>query len=156
MDESVLDERSRDVLVALMRALRAAVAAAQEQGRVFAAALAAAQARILDLESELEALRQQGGRGGGPIKTPANSSVPSGKDWKAERREPEPGSTPAKRGPKVGHPGVSRECVPPEQVDAVVACRPVPCRCCGSALPETGGMVVGQREVVDLPRSSRW
>lgn len=151
MDETVLDECSRDALLALVRELRAAVTAAQEQGRTFAAALAVAHAKIVDLESELEALRQQGGRGGGPVKTPANSSVPSGKSWKAQRREPEPGSTPATRGPKVGHPGVSRERVPPEQVDQVVACWPAQCRSCGSVLREAGGTVVGRRQVVDLP-----
>lgn len=138
MHDLGVDELSREALIALVAEVRAA--------------LAAALAKITELESELEALRQSGGRGGGPVKTAANSSVPPAKGWKAQRREPvASGSAPAKRGPQVGHLGVSRERVPPEQVEMVIACRPAQCGCCGSALPETGGAVVGQRQVVDLP-----
>ena len=46
------------------------------------------QARVTALETELAQLRG----GGPPPKTPANSSVPPAKSWKAGRVDPPPGS----------------------------------------------------------------
>ena len=60
--------------------------------------LAAAQARIADLEAELA-------RRGGPPKTPQNSSTPPSKGWKRNRG----GTEGAKRGPPFGHLGTSRQ-----------------------------------------------
>ncbi len=136
-----MDGLSGDALIALV-VEQAAVLTEQ------AAQLAAAMTKIVELEGELEELRQGGGRGGGPVKT---ASVPPSKSWKAGRPAPEAGQEPVKRGPPVGHPGVSRERVPLAQVDQVVACRPQRCADCGSSLPETGGRIVGQRQMIDLP-----
>jgi len=88
------------------------------------------------------------------VKTASNSSVPPSKSWKAGRPAPEAGQEPVKRGPPVGHPGASREWVPLAQVDQVVACRSQRCADCGSSLPEMGGRIVGQRQMIDLPPST--
>ncbi len=136
MRKEQLDGLSRDALIALV-VEQAAVLTEQ------AAQLAAAMTKIVELEGELEELRQGGGRGGGPVKTASNSSVPPSKSWKAGRPAPEAGQEAVKRGPPVGHPGVSRERVPLAQVDQVVACRPQRCADCGSSLPETGGGLWG-------------
>src|SRR5690348_4303843 len=74
--------------------------------------LAAAQARIAELEGELA-------QRGGPPKTPQNSSTPPSKGWKRERRPPTDGGT--KQGPPVGHVGQSRPRATP---DWVVLCQP--------------------------------
>src|SRR4051794_34192384 len=72
--------------------------------------LAAAQARIAELEGELA-------RRGGPPKTPRNSSIPPSKGWKRERSSDER----AKRGPPWGHLGTSRRRAVPAWV---VLCQP--------------------------------
>jgi len=90
------DERcewSPTALVALIRRH-------EEQLAVVTAQLAAAQARIGELEAELA-------RRGGPPKTPEHSSTPPSKGWKRER--PPTGAEGAKRGRPVGHPGTSRQ-----------------------------------------------
>src|SRR6185312_6798316 len=79
--------------------------------------LAAAQARIADLEAELA-------RRGGPPKTPQNSSTPPSKGWKRERR---PAPDGAKRGPPFGHEGTSRHRAKP---DGIVLCQPTHCAGC--------------------------
>src|ERR687885_2793447 len=99
--------------------------------------LAAAQARIAELEAELA-------RRGGPPKTPRNSSTPPSKGWKRER----PTGEVAKRGPPFGHPGTSRRRAEP---DWIVLCQPTHCAGCGADLaaapPERGG----ESQVVELP-----
>src|SRR5438552_9501710 len=82
-------------------------------------ALETALARVAELEAQL----------GVPQKTPANSSLPPSSAFKpdraARRRAAKADGEPAaKRGPKFGHPGVSRNRVPAAQVDRVVVCRP--------------------------------
>src|SRR4029077_5907853 len=67
--------------------------------------LAAAQARIADLEAELA-------RRGGPPKTPQNSSTPPSKGWKRNRG----GTEGAKRGPPFGHLGTSRQRAAPNGI----------------------------------------
>lgn len=111
-------------------------------------ALATAQARIAELERDVAALR---GGGDPPKKTPANSSLPPAKGWKARRAAPPPGTAPAKRGPRFAHAGVSRARVPRERVDVVLPCRPLQCGGCGAALPRLGGTVVARRQVTELP-----
>jgi transposase len=123
-------------------------------------ALSVALARIAELEvalitalartAELQAVHN------GPPKTPENSSLPPSHGFKADRAarrraakvEGEPA---ARRGPKPGHRGVSRSRVDSAAVDQVVVCRPQQCGSCGTMLPETGGKVVGRRQVVELP-----
>ncbi len=99
--------------------------------------LAAAQARIAELEAEL-------GRRGGPPKTPQTSSIPSSKGYKRERRPTEG----AKRGPPFGHLGASRRRAEP---DWVVLCQPTHCAGCGADLVAAPQTRVGQSPVVELP-----
>lgn len=126
----------------------------REQGRLLeeqGIALTTAQAKIEELATALEEVRQRGGGGGGPVKTAANSSVPPGKSWRAGRREREDGEALVKRGPVLGHLGVTRPLVSAEQVERFVACRPSCCHGCGEDLAGTAGRVVGQRQVIELP-----
>ena len=129
-DEELAALSPREV-VALVRQLEARL-------RAVATELAAAQARIAELEAELA-------RRGGPPKTPANSSTPPSKGWKRERP---PASEGAKRGPPVGHPGTSRRRAEP---DWVVLCQPTHCAACGQDLAAAPQERVGVSQVVELP-----
>lgn len=111
------------------------------------ATLARAEARIAALEAEVAQLRG----GAPPKKTSATSSLPPAQGFKARRPDPPPGTERPKRGPKPGHPGVSRRRVPRERVDVVLPCRPADCGHCGAPLPAEGGTVVGSLQVVDVP-----
>ena len=124
MSADELTELSLADLVALVRQLTAQ--------------LAAAQARIAELEAELA-------RRGGPPKTPENSSTPPSKGWKRERP---PAAEGAKRGRPVGHPGTSRRRAPP---DAIVLCQPTHCAGCGHDLADSPQARVGISQVVELP-----
>jgi transposase len=99
--------------------------------------LAAAQARIAELEAELA-------RRGGPPKTPQNSATPPSKGWKGNRRSTEG----AKRGPPFGHVGTSRRRTAP---DWVVLCQPMHCTGCGADLAAAPQERVGTSQVVELP-----
>src|SRR3954470_9155604 len=99
--------------------------------------LAAAQARIAELEAELA-------RRGGPPKTPQNSSTPPSKSFKRERA-PEEG---AKRGPPFGHLGTSRRRAEP---DWIVLCQPTHCAGCGADLAAAAQARIGTSQVVELP-----
>jgi transposase len=101
--------------------------------------LAAAEARVTELEAELA-------RRGGPPKTPANSSTPPSKSWKRERPAAPPEG--AKRGRPVGHPGTSRRRARP---DAIVLCQPTHCGTCGRDLTAAPQERVGRSQVVELP-----
>jgi transposase len=126
MSDVRLDDLPVAVLVEMVRALQAQVAA---------------------LQAELATLR---GAGRPPRKTAANSSLPPAKGFKARRPDPPPGTAPPKRGPKPGHPGVSRARGPLDQVQ-VLPCRPHTCTHCGAGLAPAGGVVVARRQVTDLP-----
>lgn len=107
----------------------------------------ALQAQVTALQAELASLRGEGH----PLrKTAANSSLPPSKGFQARRSDPPAGTTPPKRGPKPGHPGISRARVPRDQVQAL-PCRPTACAQCGATLPAEGGVVVARRQVTDLP-----
>jgi transposase len=99
--------------------------------------LAAAQARIADLEAELA-------RRGGPPKTPQNSSTPPSKGWKRNRG----GTEGAKRGPPFGHLGTSRQRAAPNWI---VLCQPTHCTSCGQDLATAPQERVGTSQVVELP-----
>ena len=132
MSDEHLREWRPEALVALIRRLEERLAAVTAQ-------LAAAEARIGELEAELA-------RRGGPPKTPENSSTPPSKGWKRER----PGAAPegAKRGRRVGHPGTSRRRAAP---DWVVLCQPTHCAACGHDLTAGPQVRVGHSQVVELP-----
>jgi len=117
------------------------------------ACLAVVEAELARLRTENAALRARLEQ---PPKTPANSSVPPARGFKPDRAARRravkaAGEPPAKRGPKSGHPGVSRSRVAAPVLDAVLVCRPETCGACGHGLPPTGGVVVGRRQVVELP-----
>src|SRR5438105_10929902 len=131
MSDEALAELSPRVLITLIRRL-------EEQLAAVTAELAAAQARISELETELA-------RRGGPPKTPANSSTPPSKGWKRERPPPSEG---AKRGRPVGHVGTSRRRMAP---DWVVLCQPTHCATCGHDLMDRPQVRVGHSQVVELP-----
>jgi hypothetical protein len=98
--------------------------------------------RLYERLTELEA------RVGRPPKTPGTSSIPPSAGYKpnrAERRR-------KKRGPKKGHPGLSRRRATP---DVVVRCRPTAFQGCGSALTEAGQRRVRRSQAVELPELRR-
>jgi transposase len=117
---------------------------------VLAEMVRALQARVTALEAELARLRG-GGPPTPPKKTPANSSVPPAKGFKARRPDPAPGVARPRRGPKPGHAGSSRRRAERDQVDIVLPCRPATCAHCQAPLPAGGGRVVGRRQMTDLP-----
>src|SRR5207248_1214924 len=102
------------------------------QFRRLEAALAAALARIAELEAELV-------RRSGPPKTPETSSRPPRQGWKP-KRPPAPGR---KLGPPPDHPGHRRARVAP---DAVRAYRPTHGRHCGEALPADRQHLLARRQ----------
>lgn len=103
--------------------------------------------RVLRLQAEVAALRAElaeRGSGGGPSKTPENSSVPPAKGWRRGVRPPPSGG---KRGPQPGHLGISRRRATP---DHVLACRPATCAC-GADLTGVTPRLVGRHQVTELP-----
>src|SRR5919199_1285748 len=132
MSDEHLREWRPEALVALIRRLEERLAAVTAQ-------LAAAEARIGELEAELA-------RRGGPPKTPENSSTPPSKGWKRER----PGAAPegAKRGRRVGHPGAGRRRGGPPRGGL---CQPTHCAACGHDLTAGPQVRVGHSQVVELP-----
>ena len=103
--------------------------------------------RVHTLEKAVRDLRQILEADGGPsspAKTPQNSSIPSGQARKANRQE-----TPkAKRGPKVGHVGKSRE---RDVADEIIECRVVSCTTCGADLSDLPQHEGGRHQVIDIP-----
>jgi transposase len=94
------------------------------------------QVRIAELEVQLQR----------PKKTPANSSVPPAKGYKAHRRETAEGS--AKRGPKEGHAGRTRAAADP---DVKIAARVERCDRCGQEFVAAEQRLVERRQVVEIP-----
>jgi transposase len=123
MSDEELRQLSPEQVVAVVRRLESA--------------LAAATARIADLEAELA-------RRGGPPKTPQNAATPPSKGWKRER----PATEGAKRGPPFGHLGTSRRRAEP---DWIVLCQPTHCGACGQALTAAPPERVGVSQVVERP-----
>lgn len=102
------------------------------------------QAIIAAQAAEIERLRAGKGTGASG-KTPQNSSVPP-----SAVTPPNRPSTPTGRGrgPKKGHPGVSRCRTEP---NVVVECRPEQCGHCGTDLRETAQWERGRSQQVELP-----
>jgi transposase len=100
-------------------------------------------ARLVTLEKRIAELEGKV-RAAAPAKSPENSSIPSSQGWKAKRVK----KAPAKRGPKVGHVGKSRELSVP---DEVIECRVAVCQGCGHDLSGVEQQQVGRRQVLDIP-----
>jgi transposase len=100
---------------------------------------------IEQLQARIGALEDQLARLTAPPKTASNSSTPPSQTRKANRREPQ---AKAKRGPKPGHQGRSRQRQAPE---VIVECRPATCRHCGGPLAQSGGRRLGSSQVVEVP-----
>ncbi len=104
------------------------------------------EARVRTLEKQVadlrELLRSQHPK---PRKTAKNSSLPPGQSPKANKK-PKPQ---AKRGPKDGHQGVSRERTEP---DETLECRVTCCACCGEDLSHLPQHEAGRHQVIDIPK----
>ncbi len=96
---------------------------------------------IVELQAKVKALEARLNR---PPKTPTNSSIPSGQQPKANRRQ----GKRAKRGPQKGHPGTSRTTAEP---DVRIEIRVETCTGCGADLRAVPQEVVGSSQVMDLP-----
>jgi transposase len=96
---------------------------------------------ILALQAKVKELEDRLNR---PPKTPRNSSTPPSQERKAKRRK----KPQAKRGPKEGHPGVSRTKTKP---DITVELRVEQCTACGADLRTVPQTVIGSSQVIELP-----
>jgi transposase len=110
MERDALGQLSRAELLELIRRQQEALAERDE--------------KIRELEEELAQFRR-------PVKTPENSSVPPSQARKPKRAE----RRGKQRGPKRGHPGVTRPRAVP---DAIITCWPTSCGGCGLLLPPAG------------------
>jgi len=98
--------------------------------------------RLATLEAQMSALKQA--LGIKPEKTSSNSSVPPSQGHKAALKPKKK----AKRGPKKGHSGQSRQRQAP---DEIVECRVSECACCGYDLSAMPQHQVGRHQLIDLP-----
>jgi transposase len=99
--------------------------------------------RVRTLERRLEQLMDQPKVGKKVKKTPENSSIPSSQAQKGNiEKKPQ-----AKRGPKWGHVGKSRQRVEP---DEIIECRLDVCGDCGHNLEEAKHWFVGRHQVIDI------
>lgn len=115
MTRSELEQLSRESLIDLVLRQQAVIEDLQALVNQLQAELATAKARLADLEARLRR----------PPKTPENSSIPPSKAFKRNRPQLE---QPRKRGPKVGHVGVTR---PRTEPDVTLELRVERCRRCG-------------------------
>lgn len=102
--------------------------------------------RVRSLEKQVRDMQQliQDMAAAAPIKTPENSSIPSGQTRKAKREE----KPRAKRGPKKGHEGKSRN---RQEPDERLECRVGTCEVCGEDLSKLVQHEVGRHQVIDIP-----
>jgi transposase len=101
------------------------------------------QATVQQLQARISELEEHIAR---PKKTPANSSVPPAKGYKANRPESAEGA--AKRGPKEGHPGTTRAAAQP---DVKIVAKVERCDRCGQELGAAQHRLVERRQVVEIP-----
>lgn len=90
--------------------------------------MAAKEAEIESLQTEVAALRERLGQNSSNSSRPPSSDPPQAS--RRSRREP----SGKKQGAQVGHPGAGRALKPVEEVDHVVDLRPLRCRKCGGRL----------------------
>lgn len=98
--------------------------------------------RLATLEGQMNALKQA--LGIKSEKTPSNSSVPPSQGPKANQKPKKK----AKRGPKKGHPGKSRQRQSP---DEIIECYVSHCTCCGHDLSRLPQHEAGRHQRIDLP-----
>jgi transposase len=97
-------------------------------------------ARIADLEKQLEALQAQNRRLGERARRNAsNSSIPPSANPPDAPKPTAKQPTGRKPGGQPGHPGHSRERLPPERVQHVIPFVPTSCDHCQAPLPEQAG-----------------
>jgi transposase len=97
-------------------------------------------ARIADLEKQLETLKAQNGNLGERAgRNASNSSIPPSTN-PPDAPKPRPKQpTGRKPGGQPGHPGHSRKRLPPERVQYTIAFVPITCDICQAPLPEQAG-----------------
>lgn len=100
--------------------------------------------RVKTLEGQVGQLKGQSKPENKVKKTPENSSIPASQSYKANREE----KPQAKRGPKLGHEGKSRQRAEP---DEIIECRLEFCQACGHNLEEAKHWFVGRHQVIDIP-----
>jgi transposase len=98
--------------------------------------------RLATLEAQMNTLKQA--LGIKPDKTSNNSSVPPSQEQKPNLKCKKK----AKRGPKKGHVGQSRQRQDP---DEIVECRASQCGCCGHDLSALPQHEAGRHQIIDLP-----
>ena len=144
MGRDELDRLGREALVELILRQRSELAEREAQLADQRQVIAEREARVGELGERVRELEDEVARLSLPPKTPENSSVPPSRGHKANAE----GRAGAKRGPKRGHVGASRE---RQEPDVVLHCRPTICGGCGAALPKAKQRVLGQSQVTDLP-----
>jgi transposase len=108
---------------------------------------ARAEQRVVELERELHRAEARGHRA-----TASNSSLPPSANPIGAKPPVVKRPTGRRPGGQVGHKGTSRTLLPVEQVDRIVAHRPVVCAGCRRAIaPDAAGAVVGRHQVAELP-----
>jgi transposase len=100
--------------------------------------------RVKTLEQQVEKLKDGSKSEKKVKKTAENSSIPASQTQKSNRAE----KPKAKRGPKFGHVGKSRERAEP---DEIIECRLDFCRACGHNLEEAKHWFIGRHQVIDIP-----
>jgi len=106
---------------------------------------ARAEQRVVELERELQGARA-------PRPTASNSSLPPSANPIGAKPPVIKKPTGRKPGGQIGHKGKSRTLLPVEQVNHLVAHRPVVCAECQQAIaPDASGEVVGRHQVAELP-----
>jgi transposase len=95
-------------------------------------------ARIAELEAKIKR----------PPKTSKNSSTPPAAGQKGKCKRSSVSRSNRKRGPKVGHPGTSRQRVAPE---VVIECQVASCSECGAELTDAEQRLLGRSQVVEIP-----
>jgi transposase len=129
-------------------ALRSELAAALTALRAANEQLAAANARIVDLEQQVAKLLEEKGQNSRNSGKPPSSDAPS---TRANRHAKTKDKSGRKRGGQPGHRGSQRALVPPEAVDAVVDHFPPECVNCWQALPMTPDPSPQRYQTTELP-----
>lgn len=98
--------------------------------------------RVETLEGQMSEFKREFGIK--PVKTSSNSSLPPSHGQKANLKPKKQ----AKRGPKKGHQGKSRQRQTP---DEIVEYRVAQCTCCGLDLSNLAQHVAGRHQIIDIP-----